>query len=152
MSVASNGSTSRRSLGGLRFQCSINILRISGISPKYRQFRVVISRKGKMATTEFEGNAGEAEPKNACLNHECTFYFKKDGNTLEVMFRFCLRVCRGLSQNDTKHNTHRELLAFVCRRKYTAYTWNASRRMERACVSEGSPTPSSTSPNSPRPT
>ena len=37
-----------------------------------------------MATTEFEGNAGEAEPKNACLNHECTFYFKKDGTSLEV--------------------------------------------------------------------
>ena len=51
-----------------------------------------------MATTEFEGNAGEAEPKNACLNHECTFYFKKDGNTLEVIFRLCLRVCRGLGK------------------------------------------------------
>ncbi len=83
MSVASNG-TARRSLGGVRFQCSINILRISGISPKYRQLRVVVSRKGKMATTEFEGNAGEAEPKNACLNHECTFYLKKDGVSLEV--------------------------------------------------------------------
>ncbi len=41
-----------------------------------------------MATTEFEGNGGEAEPKNACLNHECTFYFKKDGNSLEVGFPF----------------------------------------------------------------
>jgi hypothetical protein len=83
MSVVSNGSA-RRSLGGVRFQCSINILRISGISPKYRQLRVFVSRKGKMATTEFEGNSGEAEPKNACLNHECTFYLKKDGVSLEV--------------------------------------------------------------------
>jgi hypothetical protein len=40
-----------------------------------------------MATTEFEGHAGEAEPKNACLNHECTFYLKKDGVSLEVIAR-----------------------------------------------------------------